>query len=82
MSGFEALVGQARRVRGHAIRMATGGPFTVEQIVTFLDEHPEIRAINQCHGGTSWMTKHASQLKTVHLGTLKGFPARSDAQVP
>ena len=65
-----------------ALQRPTGGPFTVEQIVTFLDEHPEIRAINQCHGGTSWMTKHASQLKTVHLGTLKGFPARSDAQVP
>jgi spore coat polysaccharide biosynthesis protein SpsF len=39
-------------------------PFSVEDIVQFLDEHPEIRALNARFGGTSWMDKHRHELRT------------------
>jgi spore coat polysaccharide biosynthesis protein SpsF len=40
-------------------------PFSVEQIVVFLDAHPEVRAWNAVHLGSSWMSRHAAELATL-----------------
>jgi spore coat polysaccharide biosynthesis protein SpsF len=40
-----------------ALHRPSAEPFTVEAIVSYLDAHPEVRALNASHGGTSWMTK-------------------------
>ncbi len=39
-------------------------PFSVEQIVAYLDAHPEVRALNAGHLGSSWMSRHAAELDT------------------
>jgi spore coat polysaccharide biosynthesis protein SpsF len=40
-------------------------PFSVEEIVAFLDAHPEVRALNARHHGSSWMSRHAAELNTL-----------------
>jgi len=39
-------------------------PFTVQDIVGFLDAQPEVRIMNARHLGDSWVTKHAHELRT------------------
>ena len=39
--------------------------FSVDDIVAYLDAHAEIKALNACHLGSSWMSRHASELNTL-----------------
>jgi spore coat polysaccharide biosynthesis protein SpsF len=39
--------------------------FSVTEIVEYLDDHPEIRALNARHVGLGWMSKHVDQLRTL-----------------
>jgi spore coat polysaccharide biosynthesis protein SpsF len=52
-------------------------PFSVEEIVALLDARPELRALNARHLGSSWMTRHAADLKT-----LARRPAASEGPRP
>jgi spore coat polysaccharide biosynthesis protein SpsF len=40
-------------------------PFSVDEIVRYLDEHPEVRALNARHAGSSWLRNHEHELRTV-----------------
>ncbi|HUK62611.1 MAG TPA: glycosyltransferase family protein [Dongiaceae bacterium] len=51
-------------------------PFTVEEIVAFLDAHPEVRAVNERHLGQSWMSRHLHELRT-----MQPAPAPAPASV-
>jgi spore coat polysaccharide biosynthesis protein SpsF len=49
--------------------------FSVEEIVTFLDAHPEISDLNARHRGTGWVDQHRHELKTLwHAGTSTPAP--------
>jgi spore coat polysaccharide biosynthesis protein SpsF len=48
-----------------ALHKAEGAPFSVEQIVDFLDAHPEVQAMNRQHLGTSWTSRHLDELRTL-----------------
>lgn len=39
-------------------------PFSVDDVVAFLDAHPEVRALNAAHLGSSWITAHENELRT------------------
>lgn len=52
-----------------ALHDSAGEPFSAEEIVAFLDRHPEIRALNRCHAGTTWMTRHAAELQALRTNT-------------
>jgi spore coat polysaccharide biosynthesis protein SpsF len=39
--------------------------FSVEEIVEYLDTHPDVRALNVAHLGSSWMSQHATELNTL-----------------
>lgn len=41
-----------------------GLPFGVDEILDFLEAHPEARALNQKYVGDSWMRKHSHELRT------------------
>jgi spore coat polysaccharide biosynthesis protein SpsF len=41
-----------------------GAPFGVEEVVAFLDAHPEIAALNARHAGTVWTQRHEHELRT------------------
>lgn len=41
-----------------------GLPFGVDEILDFLEAHPEARALNQKFVGDSWMVKHSQELRT------------------
>jgi spore coat polysaccharide biosynthesis protein SpsF len=51
-----------------ALYRSEAPPFSVEDIVAFLDGHPEIRALNAQHLGSSWVNAHRHELRT--LSTL------------
>jgi spore coat polysaccharide biosynthesis protein SpsF len=53
-----------------ALHQEGAAPFSVEDIVDYLDAHPEVRALNARHAGTSWMTRHAHELRTLGAPTL------------
>jgi spore coat polysaccharide biosynthesis protein SpsF len=40
-------------------------PFSVEAIVAYLDQHPEVRALNAAYAGQSWIQSYASELRTL-----------------
>jgi spore coat polysaccharide biosynthesis protein SpsF len=48
-----------------ALHTTGARPFSVEAIVEYLDAHPEVVALNARHVGTSWMTKHESELRSL-----------------
>jgi spore coat polysaccharide biosynthesis protein SpsF len=48
-----------------ALQRPGAPPFSVEEIVAYLDAHPEIRALNARHLGSSWMSPHAKELNTL-----------------
>ncbi|HEY0870771.1 MAG TPA: glycosyltransferase family protein [Acidothermaceae bacterium] len=50
-------------------------PFTVDEIVDLLDARPELRALNARHLGSSWMSRHAADLKT-----LAGAPVATEKE--
>ena len=39
--------------------------FTVEHMIEYLDDHPEIHALNAKHAGTTWMQNHLQELRTL-----------------
>lgn len=40
-------------------------PFSVEEIVAFLDDNPRVLALNARHIGSSWMSRHLEELETL-----------------
>jgi spore coat polysaccharide biosynthesis protein SpsF len=54
-----------------ALYHAETAPFSVAAIVDYLNLHPEVRALNAAHLGTSWMTGHADELRTLR-GRVSG----------
>jgi spore coat polysaccharide biosynthesis protein SpsF len=76
-----------------AVDEALGGrddapAYTVDQIVAFLDAHPQIRALNARYGGHSWMTAHLGQLRTLagsraeKISAAGGLPDRAQEVLP
>jgi spore coat polysaccharide biosynthesis protein SpsF len=61
-----------------ALHVEGAAPFSVEAIVSFLDAHPEVRALNARYGGSSWMDKHRGELRT--LGVPVAAPASITAE--
>lgn len=55
-----------------------GRPFTVDDIVALLDARPELRALNARHLGSSWMSGHAADLKTL----AAALPATGESARP
>jgi spore coat polysaccharide biosynthesis protein SpsF len=60
-------------------------PFSVEDVVDFLDDHPDIQAINAHHGGASWVTAHVHELRTLggkrpHAGAAPRPPRQAETQ--
>jgi spore coat polysaccharide biosynthesis protein SpsF len=39
--------------------------FSMWDLITFLDAHPDLRKTNAMHGGSTWFTGHEDELKTV-----------------
>lgn len=48
-----------------ALYQPTKPPFSVDEIVAYLDAHPEVRALNARHLGSSWISGHAAELNTL-----------------
>ncbi len=48
-----------------ALYQPTAPAFSAEAIVAYLDTHPEVRALNARHVGTSWISRHAAELNTL-----------------
>jgi spore coat polysaccharide biosynthesis protein SpsF len=40
-------------------------PFSVDEIVDYLDGHPQVLALNARHLGSSWMSRHVQELNTL-----------------
>lgn len=59
-----------------ALQRSDARCFTVEEIVAHLDAHPEVKALNAAHLGSSWMAKHADELRTLRPGPTA--PAGAD----
>jgi spore coat polysaccharide biosynthesis protein SpsF len=62
-----------------ALHQPKAPPFSVEEIVRFLDTHPEVKAINARYAGTAWTDHHLGDLRTLgptKLGTPKLGPAK------
>ena len=45
-----------------------GQPFTVGEIVAFLDVNPEVQALNEKHAGSTWTAQFRDQLRTLRPG--------------
>jgi spore coat polysaccharide biosynthesis protein SpsF len=58
-----------------ALHEEGAAPFPVEEIVTFLDEHRAIRALNARFGGTGWIDKHRHELRTVARASAPALPS-------
>ncbi|HSY39755.1 MAG TPA: glycosyltransferase family protein [Polyangia bacterium] len=51
-----------------ALYRPTRPAFSAEEIVAHLDAHPEVRALNARHLGSSWISAHTAELNTLHPG--------------
>ena len=51
-----------------ALHGSDAQPFGVDQIIEYLDEHPEVRALNAGRGGDSWIARHRHELRTRQPG--------------
>ena len=40
-------------------------PFSVGDIISYLDAHPEVAALNAAHRGTGWIDRHRHELRTM-----------------
>lgn len=45
--------------------------FTLEDVLTFLNAHPEVQAINSPYAGVNWYRHHLDELKTVSAGQTR-----------
>lgn len=57
-----------------ALHKSDGRAFTVEEIVAYLDTHPEVKALNAARLGSSWMDKHAAELRTWRRPAIEESP--------
>ena len=48
-----------------ALYRPTRPAFSAEEIVAYLDAHPEVRALNARHLGSSWISGHTAELNTL-----------------
>jgi spore coat polysaccharide biosynthesis protein SpsF len=48
-----------------ALYRPEGPPFSLEQILAYLEAHPEVFALNQRYAGVNWYRHHLDQLRTV-----------------
>ena len=48
-----------------ALYRPTQPAFSAEEIVAYLDAHPEVRALNARHLGSSWISEHTAELNTL-----------------
>src|SRR5450631_1136036 len=61
-----------------ALYQPTKPAFSVEEIVAYLDAHPEVRALNARHLGSSWISAHTAELNTIrHRDPTSTSHARS-----
>jgi spore coat polysaccharide biosynthesis protein SpsF len=60
-----------------ALQHPEGPPFSVGEIVTFLDANPEVRALNDKHAGSTWTAQYRDQLRTLRPGRA---PASFEAE--
>jgi spore coat polysaccharide biosynthesis protein SpsF len=56
-----------------------GAPFSVAEIVAFLEAHPEIRALNEKHAGSTWTNQYRDQLRTLRPGRVRA-PVQEEAK--
>lgn len=49
----------------------TNPAFTMEDILRFLEAHPQVAAINAKYNGTNWYQQHADELKTISKDELR-----------
>jgi hypothetical protein len=61
----------------------------VEEIVAYLERTPEVRALNARHLGSSWMSRHRDELRTLahaperkHTNTNTNTNSGSCREVP
>ncbi len=60
-----------------ALHQPGAAPFSVEEVVDFLDDNPRVLALNACHLGSSWTSRHLEELQTLRpVETADGAPAR------
>ncbi len=57
-----------------ALNRPSGAPFTVTEIVAFLDAHPEVRLHNAAHLGTHWQTRQVVEWRRADRGSAKRLP--------
>jgi spore coat polysaccharide biosynthesis protein SpsF len=61
-----------------ALYRPTRPAFSMEEIVAYLEAHPEVRALNARHLGSSWISGHAAELNTLrHHAPAPASQARS-----
>jgi spore coat polysaccharide biosynthesis protein SpsF len=60
-----------------ALHRPGGPPFSVEEIVAFLEDNPRVLALNARHLGSSWMSRHLEELNTLRpVAAAAGDSAR------
>jgi len=72
-----------------ALHREGAAPFSVEEIVAYLERTPEVRALNARHLGSSWMSRHRDELRTLahaperkHTNTNTNTNSGSCREVP
>jgi len=66
-----------------ALHRADAPAFTVAAIVDYLDQHPEVRALNSARVGSSWIKGHEAELRTLSGAGLPApapVPAKPEGQ--
>jgi spore coat polysaccharide biosynthesis protein SpsF len=48
-----------------ALHVEHGAPFGLDAILSYLEHHPEVFAINQRYSGVNWYRHHLSELRTI-----------------
>jgi len=48
-------------------------PFSVDDIVAYLDAHPEVAALNAAYRGTGWIDRHRHELRTMRPPSVGGL---------
>jgi spore coat polysaccharide biosynthesis protein SpsF len=50
-------------------------PFSVEEIVAYLDANPDVAALNAAHRGTGWIDRHRHELRSLQPRAATGAGA-------